>query len=52
MLLRNAPHPFQVHQTGTLNSHWLVVMPGQRLGPEDAAYAVSAAVPVDAPGLT
>mmetsp|Transcript_3276 Transcript_3276/g.9651 ORF Transcript_3276/g.9651 Transcript_3276/m.9651 type:complete len:532 (-) Transcript_3276:22-1617(-) len=42
----------KVHQTGTLNSHWLVVMPGQRLAPEDAAWAVSAAVPVDAPGLT
>lgn len=27
-------------------------MPGQRLGPEDAAFAISAAVPVDAPGLT
>ena len=41
----------KVHQTGTLNSHWLVVMPGQRLAKEDADYAVTAAVPVDAPGL-
>ena len=41
----------KVHQTGTLNSHWLVVMPGQRLAKEDADYAITAAVPVDAPGL-
>ncbi|KAJ8600500.1 hypothetical protein CTAYLR_010068 [Chrysophaeum taylorii] len=42
----------KTHQTGSLNAHWLVVMPGQRLSDKDAAYAVSAAVPVDDPKLT
>jgi 4-hydroxybutyryl-CoA dehydratase/vinylacetyl-CoA-Delta-isomerase len=40
------------HQTGCLNSHWLIVMPTQRLGPEDRDYAVVGAIPVDAPGIT
>ena len=42
----------KAHQTGCLNSHWLVVMPTLRLGPEDRDWAVVGAVPVDAPGLT
>lgn len=42
----------KTHQTGTLNSHWMIVMPGQRLSKADADFAVSAAVPVDDPGLT
>lgn len=42
----------KAHQTGCLNSHWLVVMPTMRLGPEDADYAVVAALPVTTPGLT
>jgi 4-hydroxybutyryl-CoA dehydratase/vinylacetyl-CoA-Delta-isomerase len=42
----------KAHQTGCLNSHWIVVMPTQRLGPDDADYAVSCAIPVDHPGLT
>jgi 4-hydroxybutyryl-CoA dehydratase/vinylacetyl-CoA-Delta-isomerase len=42
----------KAHQTGAVNSHWLLVMPGQSLGEADAAYAVAAAVPVGAPGLT
>ena len=42
----------KVHQTGTLNSHWMVVMPGQRLSEADSDYAVVAAVPIDAAGLT
>jgi len=42
----------KAHQTGCLNSHWLVVMPTLRLGPEDADYAVVGAVPVEAPGIT
>lgn len=41
----------KAHQTGCLNSHWIVVMPTQRLGPADADYAVSCAIPVDHPGL-
>jgi len=42
----------KMHQTGCLNSHWLVVMPGTRLGPRDKDYAVVAAIPVTDPGLT
>ena len=42
----------KAHQTGCLNSHWLVVMPTLRLGPEDREFAVVGAVPVDAPGIT
>ena len=42
----------KAHQTGCINSHWMVVMPTLRLGPEDADFAVVGAVPVDAPGIT
>jgi 4-hydroxybutyryl-CoA dehydratase/vinylacetyl-CoA-Delta-isomerase len=42
----------KAHQTGCINSHWLVVMPTMRLGPEDEAYAIVGAVPVDAQGIT
>jgi len=42
----------KLHQTGTLNSHYLLVMPGQRLSAEDKDFAVSCAVPVDDPKLT
>lgn len=42
----------KAHQTGCLNSHWLVVMPTMRMGEEDRDYAVAAANPVDHPGLT
>ncbi len=42
----------KAHQTGCINSHWLLVMPTMRLGPADADYAIVAAVPVDAPGIT
>jgi 4-hydroxybutyryl-CoA dehydratase/vinylacetyl-CoA-Delta-isomerase len=42
----------KAHQTGCVNSHWLVVMPTMRLGPPDRDYAVAGAVPVDAPGIT
>jgi len=42
----------KAHQTGCINSHWLLVMPTIRLGPEDRDYAVVGAVPVDAPGIT
>lgn len=40
------------HQTGCVNSHWLIVMPTMRLGPEDKAFAITAALPVDAPGIS
>lgn len=42
----------KAHQTGCLNSHWMVVMPTMRLGPGDEDWAVVAAVPVEAPGIT
>lgn len=42
----------KAHQTGCVNSHWLIVMPTLRLGPGDRDYAVAGALPVDAPGIT
>jgi 4-hydroxybutyryl-CoA dehydratase/vinylacetyl-CoA-Delta-isomerase len=42
----------KAHQTGCLNSHWLLVMPTMRLGPGDEDYAIVGALPVDAPGIT
>lgn len=42
----------KAHQTGCINSHWLVVMPTLRLGPEDKEFAIVGAVPVDAEGIT
>lgn len=42
----------KAHQTGCLNSHWMIVMPTLRLGPEDRTFAIVGAVPVDAPGIT
>ncbi len=42
----------KAHQTGCINSHWIIAMPTMRLGPADRDYAVVAAFPVDAPGIT
>jgi 4-hydroxybutyryl-CoA dehydratase/vinylacetyl-CoA-Delta-isomerase len=42
----------KAHQTGCLNSHWIIVMPTLRMGEEDRDYAVAAAIPVEHPGLT
>lgn len=42
----------KAHQTGCINSHWMVVMPGQRLGEADADFAICGAVPVTAAGIT
>lgn len=42
----------KAHQTGCINSHWIIAMPTMRLGPNDRDYAVVAAFPVDAPGIT
>lgn len=42
----------KAHQTGCLNSHWLVVMPTMRLTENDRDYAIVGAVPVDAEGIT
>ena len=42
----------KAHQTGCINSHWIIAMPTMRLGAADKDYAVVAAFPVDAPGIT
>lgn len=42
----------KAHQTGCLNSHWLIVMPTMRLGEGDEDYAIVGAIPVDADGIT
>jgi 4-hydroxybutyryl-CoA dehydratase/vinylacetyl-CoA-Delta-isomerase len=42
----------KAHQTGCLNSHWLMVMPTMRLGASDKDYAIAGALPVDAEGIT
>ena len=41
----------KAHQTGMVNSHEVIVMPTQSMGPEDKDYAVSFAVPTDAKGI-
>ena len=41
----------KAHQTGALNSHEIIIMPTQSMGPEDKDYAVSYAVPIDAEGI-
>jgi 4-hydroxybutyryl-CoA dehydratase/vinylacetyl-CoA-Delta-isomerase len=42
----------KMHQTGCVNSHWLIVMPTLRLSARDADYAIVAALPVDTQGLS
>ena len=42
----------KMHQTGAVNSHWLIFMPTMRLTDADRDWAVVGAVRVDAPGLT
>ncbi|MEL6675574.1 MAG: 4-hydroxyphenylacetate 3-hydroxylase N-terminal domain-containing protein [Bacteroidota bacterium] len=42
----------KAHQTGCINSHWMIVMPTMRLGEHDEDYAIVGAVPVTAPGIT
>ena len=42
----------KAHQTGCINSHWLIVMPTLRLGEADRDYAITGAIPVDAEGVT
>lgn len=41
----------KLHQTGCINSHWLLVMPTMRLGEQDKDYAICAAIPVDHPNI-
>jgi 4-hydroxybutyryl-CoA dehydratase/vinylacetyl-CoA-Delta-isomerase len=42
----------KMHQTGAVNSHWLIFMPTMRMSEHDGDWAVVGAVRVDAPGLT
>ena len=42
----------KAHQTGCINSHWLIVMPTLRLEKDDRDYAIVGAMPVDAEGIT
>jgi 4-hydroxybutyryl-CoA dehydratase / vinylacetyl-CoA-Delta-isomerase len=41
----------KAHQTGCVNSHFIIVMPTMRLSQVDRDYAVVAAIPADHPGL-
>ena len=41
----------KAHQTGMCNSHHVLVMPTQAMGPDDKDYAVSFSCPCDAEGL-
>lgn len=42
----------KMHQTGAVNSHWLIFMPTMRMTAADREWSVVGAVRVDAPGLT
>jgi 4-hydroxybutyryl-CoA dehydratase/vinylacetyl-CoA-Delta-isomerase len=42
----------KAHQTGCINSHWMVVMPTLRLTDKDKDYSIVGAIPVDADGIT
>ncbi len=42
----------KMHQTGVVNSHWIVAMPGRSLTTDEGDFAVAFAVPVDAKGIT
>jgi 4-hydroxybutyryl-CoA dehydratase/vinylacetyl-CoA-Delta-isomerase len=41
----------KAHQTGSINSHWHLIMPTQAVGEADKQYAVSFACPSDVKGL-
>lgn len=41
----------KAHQTGAINSHWILIMPTSAMGKDDADYAVSFVAPADAEGI-
>lgn len=41
----------KAHQTGAVNSHWILVMPTISMSQDDADYALSFACPADAEGI-
>ncbi len=42
----------KAHQTGCINSHWMMVMPTMRLSEADKDYAIVGAIPVTSKGIT
>ncbi len=42
----------KAHQTGCINSHWIIIMPTLRLTEKDKDYALVGAFQADAPGIT
>lgn len=42
----------KLHNTGGINSHEVLVLPGTGLKPEEGDYAIACGVPVDAEGVT
>ncbi len=42
----------KAHQTGCINSHWIILMPTMRLTENDKDYAIVGAIPADAEGVT
>jgi len=42
----------KAHQTGCINSHWIILMPTIRLTENDKDYAIVGAIPADAEGIT
>lgn len=42
----------KAHQTGAVNSHEIIIMPTISMREEDKDYAISFALPADAPGIT
>lgn len=42
----------KVHTSVSVNANELIVLPTRAMGPDDAAYAVAFATPLDTPGLT
>jgi 4-hydroxybutyryl-CoA dehydratase/vinylacetyl-CoA-Delta-isomerase len=41
----------KAHQTGAINSHWILIMPTISMGKDDVDYAVSFCAPADAEGI-
>ncbi len=42
----------KAHQTGAVNSHEIMILPTQNMGPGDENYAVAAAIPLNTKGIT
>lgn len=42
----------KAHMTGMVNSHWMLIMPTMGMAEGEEEYAITCAIPVDAPGVT